>query len=329
MSITIKDIANAAGVSDSTVSKALRDSPLVQDKTKSNILKIAHEFGYQPNVVARSLVSKKTNTVGVVWPTIERATPSALITIITEELEKHSYSTLLAINKVTSSIETFSQFQVDAILIFNDQKNEINHRAVLRSNVPTLCYGIANQSPYPTVDVNRRLAIQMAVQHLISIGHTNIAYIGDLSKNDPMQEEKVIGFMQEMKKNGILRFENMVETNGLDQYDGYLAMKSVLKQEVLPTAIISGSYDLTKGIMKAISETKLRVPKDLSIIGYDIVPKRDLRDLEISIVGVPLPKIKDKVVETLLKITGNQVIDLAIKLEPELRITNSCASPRT
>jgi LacI family transcriptional regulator len=84
--VTIKDIAQRAGVSFSTVSKALLDSPLVKHQTKQHILSIAKEMGYQPNIAARSLVSRRSGAIGVVWPSVERAALSSLITSLNEEM---------------------------------------------------------------------------------------------------------------------------------------------------------------------------------------------------------------------------------------------------
>ena len=197
MSVTIKDIAKQAGVSYSTVSKALRDSPLVKKPTKTKIMKIAEELGYQPNVAARSLVQKKSFTVGVVWPSVERVAPSILITQINDMLETHSYTTLLSINKINSAISTFNRFQVDAILVFGENENDLTNTKI-QSTVPIVYYGIQEDLRYPTIDVNRRLAIKLATKHLQDIGHEQIAFIGDLSNSDPLQKDKLIGFLEAM-----------------------------------------------------------------------------------------------------------------------------------
>src|SRR5690606_27702038 len=97
--VTIKDIAERAGVSFSTVSKALRDSPLVKEETKRRILDVARELGYQPNFAARRLVSRRSWAVGVVWPSVERTALSYLITRINAQLERLGYVTVLSINE--------------------------------------------------------------------------------------------------------------------------------------------------------------------------------------------------------------------------------------
>lgn len=329
MSVTIKDIAKQAGVSYSTVSKALRNSPLVKEDTKKKILSIAKELGYQPNVAARSLVSKKSWTVGVMWPTVERVAPSTLITKINEEFEKHSYTTLVSINKIDTAIETFHRFQVDAILVFYD-RDDINIESFTQPlNIPILYYGIAGSAPFPTIDVNRKKAIRLAVDHLTELGHKNIAYIGDLAERDLFQIEKVKSFIESIQLRGIeLRPDMIAQINGLESHDGYLAARNMLQKKQRPTAIISASYDLTRGILRAINEAGLNIPKDISIVSYDNIPQMKNLVVPVTIVGVELTDISNKITEVLLQMIESKEVPAAIYLEPELVVRNSSAPPK-
>lgn len=320
MSVTIKDIAKQAGVSYSTVSKALRDSPLVKTPTKKKIIKIAEELGYQPNIAARSLVQKKSYTIGVIWPSVKRMAPAVLITKITDLLEEHAYSTLLSINKIDSAIATFNRFQIDAIVVFGDNRGTIHHSS-FKTKVPILYYGIKEHTLFPTIDVNRRYAIKMATEYLQRIGHQQIAYIGDLTDEDPLQIEKRLGYLEAMNENSM---HFLVPTNGLDIHDGYQAAKSLLSDKKSVTAIISGSYDLTRGILRATTELGLKIPSDLSIISYDNITLTEEFDVQVTRVGVPITRIAHKICETLLSIIEEDEIENSI-LEPELSIGDSCA----
>lgn len=325
MSITIKDIAKQAGVSYSTVSKALRDSPLVKTPTKNKIIAIAEELGYVPNIAARSLVQKKSYTIGVVWPTVERVAPAALITRINELLEQHSYTTLLSINKVDTAIATFNRFQVDAIIVFAESEDEGKDIQKVYSKVPILYYGIKENVDFPTIDVNRRLALKIAVNHLITLGHNKIAYIGEIDTKDPLQKEKYLGYLEGMVENNLFVTSNLLApTNGLDVYSGYLAAKSLFKNNDEITAIISGSFDLTRGVLRATEELGLEVPNKLSLISYDNIPQTENLDILFSKVGVPINRIAEQITETLLAIIEQQQEPETIILEPELNIGTSC-----
>lgn len=324
MSVTIKDIAKSAGVSYSTVSKALRDSPLVKKPTKDRIIAVANELGYQPNVAARSLVSKRSFTIGVVWPTIEQTVLSTLITTINKKLEQLSYTTLISINEVESALKIFNRYQVDAILVFDSSQSIDSYT----SDVPIVTYGLANkETVYPIIDVNRLKSTYIAVQHLHNIGHRYISYIGEVEKEE-LQREKVQGFTQAISNLGLPSFpDQIVKVQDFDQYDGYEATKQLLASDKLPTAILTGSHDLARGALQAIYEKKLSIPNDISIISYDNITAIDRFDTPLSTVGVPLDKISDTIIEVLMNVIDGKEVETTIFLEPELRITTSCSTP--
>ena len=322
--VTIKDIAERAGVSFSTVSKALRDSPLVQNKTKQHILSIAKEMGYQPNIAARSLVSKRSGAIGVVWPSIERAALSTLITKINEQLEKQGYVTLLSMSNIESAIEIFRRYQVDAILVFGDRDNVSSSMNLNPLQIPVLTYGAAGYSPYSAVDVNRGHAVRLAVRHLAGLGHKDIAYIGNPQSPDPLQTVKIEAFTEELTRLG-LPFDNdsILQMNGLEFHDGYMAARAMLDKPIRPTAVISGGIDLTRGILKAVGERGLTVPQDLSIVSYDNLPQMEDLEIPMTVVGVAIATITSVIATTILELIETPDSLKTVYLEPELVVRAS------
>jgi LacI family transcriptional regulator len=322
--VTIKDIAERAGVSFSTVSKALRDSPLVQNKTKQHILSIAKEMGYQPNIAARSLVSKRSGAIGVVWPSIERAALSTLITKINEQLEKQGYVTLLSMSNIESAIEIFRRYQVDAILVFGDRDNVSSSMNLNPLQIPVLTYGAAGYSPYSAVDVNRGHAVRLAVRHLAGLGHKDIAYIGNPQSPDPLQTVKIEAFTEELTRLG-LPFDNdsILQMNGLEFHDGYMAARAMLDKPIRPTAVISGGIDLTRGILKAVGERGLTVPQDLSIVSYDNLPQMEDLEIPMTVVGVAIATITSVIATTILELIETSDSLKTVYLEPELVVRAS------
>ncbi|WP_438350005.1 LacI family DNA-binding transcriptional regulator [Paenibacillus sp. FA6] len=328
MSVTIKDIAERAGVSFSTVSKALNDSPLVHMDTKQRILDISLELGYQPNTAARRLVSNKSWTIGVVWPSVERFAPSALITRINNEMAKHNYTTLLSINQTELAIETFLRLQCDAILVFYDREGEELQNFTKQSVIPILYYGVNGLTPFTTIDATRSKAIELAIEHLVSLGHERIAYVGNTNSKDPLQSEKVAAFTEQLAKYHLpITIESLIPVNSLDTYDGYMITKQLLVSSNQPTAIISGSYDLTKGILRAATELQIQVPEQLSIISYDNIQQMEELEVPMTAVGVSLEEIVSTTVRTLLTMIEQKDPVPSIYLVPELVIRSSTSIP--
>jgi LacI family transcriptional regulator len=327
--VTIKDIAERAGVSFSTVSKALRNSPLVREETKRRILDVARELGYQPNFAARRLVSRKSWAVGVVWPSVERTALSYLITRINAQLERLGYVTLFSINEAGSAVDVFRRFQVDAILVFDDrgEKPPLDERAAF-DRIPILVYGTAGRTPFPTVDVNRSRAIRLSVRHLAELGHRRVVYVGRPAQYDPLQEEKIAAFRREMAALGLPCPEDTVlATEGMAFHDGYLAMKSILGRQPLPTAVITGSLDLARGIVRAALEAGLAIPRGLSVVSYDNIPLAEEVDVPVTTAGVPAEKLAETIAARLVDLIERPENKSGVTLEPELAVRASTAPP--
>ncbi|WP_226670693.1 LacI family DNA-binding transcriptional regulator [Metabacillus litoralis] len=323
MIITIKDIAKKIGVSYSTVSKALNDSPLVKQDTKDKIIKLAKEMGYEPNYAAQRLVSKRSNVIGLIWPTLERVAPSALITKINEEISKHNYSMILSINSIEESVEMFKRFQVDGVIVFNRD----NIHMPKTFPMPIVTYGVNQNNSIPVIDVNYKEAMNAAVEYLNKLGHENIAFLGDFSFIDERQVEKYQGFQQAMRKFGLkLNNYNLVNTGGLDWYDGYMATNRLLSSPFKPTAIIGTSYDISAGIVRALRQANYIIPKDMSVISYDNIPQMENLEVPLTSFGVPVEDIAQQMVTTLLNyIEDSDTVPLSPILTPKIAERTSCA----
>lgn len=328
MGVTIKDIATISGVSFSTVSKALNNSPLVKPETKSKILKIAQEMGYEPNFAARRLVSKETKTIGLVWPSIERAALSTLVTKINAEIEKNDYSMILSINSTKSAVDMFKRFQVDGIIIFKENDDPSYLDTSYFSNIPAISYGDGNQTGIPFIDVNYKKAMYLAVEYLYQLGHRDITYIGDFSLGDSRQTEKYEGFKEAMKHFHLqFNAQNLLNTGGLDWQSGYRTTNRLLESSIIPSAIIGGSYDLSGGIIRALKEQNLIIPKDISVIGYDNIPQMGDLETPLTSIGVPVDVLARKITDSLFQqIQQPDSVPLIQWLEPELKERISCAA---
>jgi LacI family transcriptional regulator len=329
MSVTIKDIALEVGVSYSTVSKALNDSPLVKGKTKAKIIRAAKQMGYQPNFVAKSLVSKRSKIIGAVWPRAERITWLSLITDINRALAENSYNLLLSIDPVHSAVEVFNRFRVDAILVFREYLTGSSKLAPM-PGIPILYYGNPNFSSVPAINVDREKALFLAVDHLTRLGHRRIAYIGDLSLADPTQQEKIQGFKEALLALELPQNPEMIfDTQDSTSESGYFATRQLLQSDCRPTAIVVGSYSLSQGVMHALNEANIRVPDDLSIVGYDHIPKMAESALSLTTVG-PNPDAMVKIiVGTLTNLIDHPgMVPSYTRIDVELVEHASCASPR-
>ncbi|RFB12055.1 LacI family transcriptional regulator [Bacillus sp. HNG] len=323
MNITIKDIAQVAGVSYSTVSKALNNSPLVKPDTKNKIIKIAKELGYEPNFAAQQLVSKQSKVIGLIWPTLERIAPSTLVTKINEEIRENSYSMILSINSIEESLDMFKRFQVDGVIVFDEQ----NHDILDSVTIPLVTYGVSRNHNHSVIDVNYQAAMEMAIGYLYHLGHRHIAYVGDFSPIDDRQSEKFLGIKKAMNTFNLpITNQNFINTAGLGWYDGYVATKRLLSNTSTPTAIVGSSYDISAGVVRALREANFIIPKDISVISYDNIPQMANLEIPLTSVGVPVEEIASNMVNTLLNRIKTKEMTPSIKhLTPKINERISCA----
>ncbi|MRH41350.1 LacI family DNA-binding transcriptional regulator [Aquibacillus halophilus] len=328
MNITIKDIASIAGVSYSTVSKALNDSSLVKENTKRKIVKIAKDLGYEPNFAAQRLVSKNTKVIGLIWPTIERTVLATLVTKISNEMAKTPYSMILSVDPIQKSLDTFKKFQVDGVILFGENTlTEINP-----NSIPLISYGVSGKKNYhyPIIDANHMKAMDDAINYLYELGHRNIKYVGNISPTDPLQMEKYQGFTKAMEKYNIsYTNEDILDTGGLDWYHGYHAVDKMLKSNHLPTAIVGGSYDISGGIIRSLKENNVHIPDEISVISYDNIPQMAHLEIPLTCIGVSVEELAEKIVHSAITLIETKKLDSEVtKMIPSLVERASCATVR-
>jgi LacI family transcriptional regulator len=297
----------------------------VKEKTKNKILQIASDMGYEPNFAAQRLVSKQSKTIGLIWPTLERMAPSTLVTKLNEEISNKSYNMILSIDSIKNSVEMFKRFQVDGIIAFEETHEEIINS--YSSAIPIVSYGVGGNNNFPIIDVCYQEAMFKAVEYLYHLGHRKFSFIGDFSPVDRKQIEKYKGFQKAMDHFGlILNNQSLINTGGLTWFDGYNSTTRLLQSGYRPTAIIGASYDISAGIIRAVREAQLIIPKDISVMGYDNIPQMANLETPLTSVGVPIEVIAEKMVSTLLQyIQDKNSVPLIQSLTPTLTERSSCA----
>lgn len=153
MAVTLKDIATECGVSYSTVSKALKDSPLVTEATKRKIKEKAEEMNYIPNNSARSLVSNKSHTIGLIWPAVDRVAITTLATQVNEALKQAGYFMAVSIDNPITAASKFLELRFDGVIVF-DEGEATTLPEKITNNIPVIAYGVARKLPYPIINVH-------------------------------------------------------------------------------------------------------------------------------------------------------------------------------
>jgi LacI family repressor for deo operon, udp, cdd, tsx, nupC, and nupG len=277
--ISIKDIAKAAGVSHSTVSRALSDSRLVKAETKSRIQDLAREMGYSPDAWARSLVMGQTRTVGVVVTTIADPFIAEVMQGIESTAYEHGYTVILASSnsepeREMAAVEMLRSKRVDGVIVTSSRVGALYQQHLERIGVPVvLLNNHSEQSGRYTfsVTVDNQHGGHLATQHLIELGHRRIAYVNG-PEGTSSSEGRLAGYRQALADAGIIPDSNLIVPGAGRTESGkqaFLALKALAE---LPTAVFCYNDVTAIGLMCAAREAGLSVPRDLSVVGFDDIP---------------------------------------------------------
>ncbi len=284
---TIRDVAERAHVSKSLVSLVLSDSPKVSDKSRSAVLTAIDELGYRPSAAARSLVSGRSNTVGVVVSDPDTLAHTSIMRGIQASTATAGLSPLImygqqAAEREEAIVGTFFELRVDA-LIFLGSLLPIEQLATIGEQLPVAVVG--RSMPADAVDVvvaDSRAGAAQAVEHLVELGHREIAHIdATLSKADP---ECLVGYRSTMQAHDL---EPNVVTGSLLQAGGESGARLLLEQDEFPTAIFAASDLSALGARDVIQGAGLSIPDRVSLIGYNDTPFARLRGIELTSVREP------------------------------------------
>ena len=306
---TLHDVATRAGVSKSLVSLALSGSSKVSDASRSKIADAAAELGYRPNAAARSLKARRSNTIGVLILDLHNPVFAEILDGVQAEVREHGFSTMLISGGVDpaleqAEIEMLLRFQIEGLIL-------ISHRLSSR-----VLMDIAREVPTVTVTRDDILVphmdtvsnddvagAQMAVDHLVGLGHSRIVHLS--GGDNPVADARAEGYRRAMSSHGLAQHIQIV-AGGLTDAKGYAAATEALS--LSPTALFVANDVGAMGAIAAVEDANLRVPDDVSVIGYDGISIGGMRRLNLTTVEQPLADLGRVAAQRMLQRIDNRVL---------------------
>lgn len=332
--ISIKDIARAANVSHSTVSRALRNSPMVRHETRDLIRKIADEKGYTVSAVARSLVTRRTNTIGVVVTTVANPFVGEVVAGIEEVAVAHGYSLFLANchadpHREVGVVRSFQERRVDGILVNSSRVGALYMPLLQEMNIPIVL--INNQHPgefVHSVRIDNLSSGREATRHLVDLGHKRIGYLGN-QYGLQADTERFAGYRQILEETDIGFQPHLVAHSEGGPEGGMHAMERLLALSSPPTAIFCYNDMMAIGAMRAAREHGLRVPADLSVVGLDDLFLASYTDPPLTTVQQPKQQMGCLAARILLELLAGEKPESPVIMEGKLIVRQSTAPPKT
>jgi len=273
--VTIKDIAKAAGVSHATVSRSLNGNSLIPEKTAASIRSLAEEMGYLPSAAARGLKTNRSRVLGVIVSRIDNPYFGEVVQGIEDALQGTGYSIFVASSNFDGSqeksiVQAFGEHRVDGVIIGSVYFSREHSASLTKYGIPIVV--INNQSPRNydhSIAHDDVFGAQEITHHLIQLGHTRIAYIGD-QQAGRINRDRIRGFQKAMGAAGLpVDSELVITTAGSTIDQGIEGMKSLLTLRHLPSAIFCFNDLMAIGALKVLQQEGIDVPGQVSLAGFD------------------------------------------------------------
>lgn len=301
----MRDVAEQAGVSVQTVSYIVNGTGNISDETRHRVLRSIEELNYRRNPIARSMRTQQTRMIALIILDISNPVLSTIASTIEATAYAQDYHVLLyntahSAAREQAYLREIGSRRADGVIIVNTI-NRDNMVLLAADGVPTVLIDSSTlPSPVPVVSVDNSAGAYGATQHLIALGHRRIAHIAG-SYDLGVARERQLAYSQAVSDSG-LPYQRVVYAPSVQWgcESGYIAMRELLADEERPTAIFAASDALAIGAYRALAEAGLRVPDDMSVVGFDNIEVSAFTSPPLTTVHQPLSEIGQQAFTLLL-----------------------------
>jgi LacI family transcriptional regulator len=337
MAPKIKDVAKKAGVSVTTVSRVLNGEKYVKDDLKAKVKRAIDELGYAPSHIARSLVRKKTNLIGVIVPDLTSSFYSTILSSIEETASLNDYNLLVCniiedTDKELKYLNVFKEMRVDGIIIMHEKLSEDIRSFINKLDIPVIFSSVRPlDHKFVSVIIDDYEAAYDATRYLIELGHERIAFIGGDMRDITSGQNRYVGYRNALKDQRVRIVNDYIRFGDYKTQSGYNLMKELLACEPRPTALFAVSDDMAVGAMNCIHDHQLKVPDDISIIGFDGSQLTELVRPRLSSMEQPIQDMGKITVDTLIELISDPTFSPRedLILGHKLVVRDSCKAYQT
>ncbi|SMB90544.1 transcriptional regulator, LacI family [Thermanaeromonas toyohensis ToBE] len=292
--VTIKDVARRAGVSVTTVSRVLNNTPHpVSPETRQKVLEAVAELGFCPNAAARSLQLHETRTIGLMLPDVANPYYSGIVRGIEDVAHEEGYTIVLcntdrSRERTLKYLRVLREKRVDGVIfmgggIAEDAKED---RFFQQEDIPTVVIG-RHSGAFPSVQIDNAEAARQAVMHLLTRGYRYIGCIAGPSSSTTVQD-RLAGYRRALVENGLEYEPSWVVHADFTPAGGYRAAQELLERQPRPTALLVHNDLMAVGAIKALADRGLVIPRDVAVIGFDDIPLASYVTPGLTTVRIPV-----------------------------------------
>ena len=326
--VTSLEVAKLAGVSQSAVSRVFTPGASASKKTNEKVLSAAAELGYRPNILARSLITGKSRIIGLVVSHLDNYFYPEALELLSNALQKKGYHVLVFMASKTSGniddvVDEILDYQVDAIILASiAMSSNLTNRCVA-AGVPVMLFNRSQDDDrFSTVTSDNFLGGQKVARFLIAGGHKRIGYIAGW-EGASTQHDREAGFIEELKQHGSSLYAR--EVGNFNQDEARQATRKMFSKKEIPDAVFVASDDMAFAVMDVIRfELGLKIPEQVSVVGYDDVPVASWPAYDLTTVRQPANRMVAETVSIILECIENpETKSLRIEIDGPLILRGS------
>jgi LacI family transcriptional regulator len=330
-SISLKDVAKLAGVGLGTASRVLNNHPSVTEETRKVVQEAMKELSYQPNAIARSLKMNSTMTVGILIPDISSAFFPEIVRGIEDIANQCQYNIILSntdldFDKEKDALNMFHEKKVDGVLFISNTVSSPTMEKFKEMSIPVVLVATRDkEGVLPSVTIDNEKAAYEAVDYLCRLGHKKIAMIAGLFDDPNAGIPRLQGYIRALSENGLRFDKDLIQQGDYGYKSGYDSIRELLDKNIVPTAVFAASDLMAIGASRAMLERGLRIPGDISIIGFDGVEAAEFFYPAITTMSQPRYEMGAEGMRLLTKLMNKEEIEEKnVLLEFELIERESC-----
>lgn len=321
-------VAKEAGVSPATVSRAFNTPEIVNEAVRARIMDVAARLQYRPDPAAKALRSRRTHMIGVALPTLDYSIFARLINRFQGRFAEEGYTTIILTTgfdnrDIHASVQLLLDRGAEAVLLVGAVEDPKVAEIVAEAQVPFVTtYSFPPDSIVPAVGFDNGAATETATRHLLALGHRNFAMIAGLTDGNDRQRDRIAAYRRCLTEAGVTGADRVV-CHGFDMAAGGRALADIIQRFPETTAIVCNTDIFAVGAFAECRKLGLRVPEDLSIVGFDDAEYAPLLDPALTTIAVPAEEMGLQAAEALLQALKSKAPPLPLCLDTRLTLRGS------
>jgi DNA-binding LacI/PurR family transcriptional regulator len=331
--MTFNDLAKELNLSTATISRALSRPEIVAPETRTRVLDAVRRSGYQMNGIARSLRTQSTQTIGMIVSDICNPFFSAIVKAAEDVARTNGYTVLICNadedgRNEEAALRLFIERQVSGVIRCSAGANQNLLQMLHQKSIPLI--DLDRQSGLPNIDtviLNNQLGAELGTRHLIELGHRRIAIISG-PQHLSNARDRLEGFRKTLHAAHIPLPQSYIQFGDFREISGCQAAGRLLSLRSRPTAIFVANNEMMAGTLSAVHRRKIKVPRELSLVGFDDPRWAQYLEPPLTVVSQPAELMGQKATQLLLtRLSGRRTPEIVV-FEPELIVRKSAAPPR-